>query len=165
LKVILLESKSHSRSKFSCEEESLTEYIQKQVSQDVKKGLAACFVILNNQSEVIGYYTLSSESLDRNNIPEKYQKKVPGNYNAPVTLLGRLARDISQKGTNIGEHLLMDALHRSYMISKESIGSMAVVVDPLSNHAIKFYEKYGFELIPDSGKMFIPMGTIAKLFQ
>ncbi len=165
MKVVLLESKSHNRSKFYCEEESLTEYIQKQVSQDIKKGLAACFVILNNQSEVIGYYTLTSESLNRDSIPEKYQKKVPGNYNAPVTLLGRLARDISQKGTDIGEYLLMDALHRSYIISKESIGSMAVVVDPLSNYAIKFYEKYGFELIPDSGKMFIPMRTIAKLFQ
>jgi len=165
LKVVLLESKSHNRSNFSCEEESLTEYIQKRVSQDVKKGLAACFVILNNQSEVIGYYTLTSESLNRDSIPEKYQKKVPGNYNAPVTLLGRLARDISQKGTDIGEYLLMDALHKSYIISKESVDSMALVVGPLSDYAIKFYEKYGFELIPDSGKMFIPMRTIAKLFQ
>lgn len=165
MKVILFESKAHDRSKFSCEEESLTIYLQKQVSQDIKKGLAACFVILNDQAEVIGYYTLTSESLDREAIPEKYQKKVPGNYNAPVTLLGRLARDISQKGTNIGEHLLMDALHRSYKISKESIGSMAVVVDPLSQHAINFYAKYGFELLPDSGKMFIPMKTILKLFE
>lgn len=165
MKVVLLESKSHSRSEFSCEEESLTKYIQKQVSQDVKKGLAACFVILNNRSEVIGYYTLTSESLDRDSIPAKYQKKVPGSYNAPVTLLGRLARDISQKGTDIGEYLLLDALHRSYIISKQSIVSMAVVVDPLSNYAIEFYEKYGFELIPDSGKMFISMKTIAKLFE
>jgi len=164
LRVVLLERKSHVRSKFNCEEDSLTEYIQKQVSQDVKKGLAACFVILNNQSEVIGYYTLTSESLDRESIPEKYKKKIPGNYNAPVTLLGRLARDISQKGTDIGEHLLMDALYRSYKISKESIGSMAVIVDPLSQYAINFYKKYGFELIPDSGKMFISMRTIAKLF-
>lgn len=165
MKVVLLESKLHSRSKFSCEEDSLTEYIKTRASQDVKKGLAACFVVLNDQSEVIGYYTLTSESLDRNSIPEKYKKKVPGNYNAPVTLLGRLARDISQKGTDIGEYLLMDALYRSYTISKESIGSMAVVVDPLSDYAISFYEKYGFELIPDSGKMFIPMNTISKLFE
>ncbi len=165
MKVVLLERKSHDRSKFSCEEDLLTEYIQKQVSQDVKKGLAACFVVINTESEVIGYYTLTSESLARTSIPEKYQKKVPGNYNAPVTLLGRLARDISQKGTDIGESLLMDALYRSYKISKESIGSMAVVVDPLSQYAINFYAKYGFELIPDSGKMFIPMRTIAKLFE
>ncbi len=164
MKVILLD-KSHDRTKFSCEENSLTEYITKQVSQDVKKKLAACFVIVNDKSQVIGYYTLTSESLGRDAIPPEYQKKIPQNYSAPVILLGRLARDISQKGTDVGEHLLLDALQRSYNISKENIGAMAVVVDPLSQHAIDFYDRYGFELLPDSGKMFIPMKTIEKLFK
>lgn len=148
-----------------CEEASLTDYLQKQAGQDIKKNLAACFVALNDHNQVIGYYTLSSESLDRGLIPEEYQKKVPGNYNVPVTLLDRLARDISQKGTGTGESLLLDALHRSYIVSKESIGSMAVVVDPLSKFAVDFYAKYGFELLPDSGKMFIPMKVIEKLFK
>jgi hypothetical protein len=42
---------------------------------------------------------------------------------------------------------------------------MAVVVDPISQHAIDFYTKYGFIMLPDSGKMFIPMKTIEKLFK
>lgn len=164
MKIVLFE-KSYDRSKFNCEEEFLTDYIQKQVSQDIKKSLAACFVALNKDNQIIGYYTLTSESIGRDLIPEQYQKKVPRNYNAPVTLLGRLARDISQKGTEIGEYLLMDALNRSYKISKESIGSMAVIVDPLSKYAVGFYAKYGFELLPDSGKMCIPMKVIEKLFK
>ena len=164
MKVVLLE-KSHDRTRFSCEEISLTEYITKQVSQDVKKKLAACFVIINDKNQVMGYYTLTSESLGRDIIPQKYQKKIPRNYSAPVILLGRLARDISQKGTDIGEHLLLDALQRSFNISIENIGAMAVVVDPLSQHAINFYDRYGFVLLPDSGKMFIPMKTIEKLFK
>ena len=164
MEVVHLE-KSHNRSKFKCEEESLTEYIKKQVSQDVKKSLAACFVIINEGNEVIGYYTLTSESLGRETIPVEYQKKNPKNYSAPVILLGRLARDISQKGSDIGETLLLDSLYRCYTISKNSIGSMAVVVDPLSQFAIDFYAKYGFILLPDSGKMFIPMKTIGKLFK
>lgn len=161
----MLFEKSYDRSKFDCEEESLTDYIQKQASQDIKKNLAACFVALNDNNQIVGYYTLTSASIDRDLVPEEYQKKVPRNYNVPVTLLGRLARDISQRGTDLGEILLMDALHRSYTISKESIGSMAVVVDPLSKHAVDFYAKYGFELTPDSGKMFIPMKAIEKLFK
>lgn len=163
MKAILLD-KSHDRTKFSCEEKSLTEYITKQVSQDVKKKLAACFVVVNKLNEVIGYYTLTSESLGRDTIPQAYQKKIPRNYSAPVILLGRLARDITQKGTEVGEHLLLDALQRSYKISDESIGAMAVVVDPISRHAIDFYARYGFILLPDSGKMFIPMKAIDKLF-
>lgn len=82
-----------------------------------------------------------------------------------LQFLGRLARDVSQKGTNTGEHLLLDALFRSYKISKERIGSMAVIVHPLSQYAIYFYSKYRFTLLPDSGKMFLPMKTIENLFK
>jgi ribosomal protein S18 acetylase RimI-like enzyme len=136
-----------------------------QASQDIKRSLAACFVITDEKYYVIGYYTLSNDSLSRDEIPKEHQKKVPQNYNVPVTLLGRLARDISAKGTGIGEHLLLDALNRCYNISVKGIGSMAVIVDPINENAIKFYSKYGFTLLPDSGKMFLPMKTISQLFK
>lgn len=164
MKVSLLNTKEHNRSNFNCEEASLTEYLKQQASQDIKKSLAACFVIVDDQNHVIGYYTLSNDSLGRNEIPEEYQKKVPQNYSVPVTLLGRLARDISTKGTGTGEYLLLDALHRSYNISLNSIGSMAVIVDPINENAVRFYSRYGFTLLPDSGKMFLTMKAIAKLF-
>lgn len=160
---ILLLEKSHNRKNFSCEEVSLTNYIQKQVSQDIKKRLATCFVAINENNDVIGYYTLTSESLGRDLIPEKYIKKVPENYNAPVILLGRLARDINTKGTGLGEHLLLDALFRSYTLSNQSIGAMAVVVDPINQIAVDFYKKYGFVQLPDSEKMFLPMNVIEQL--
>lgn len=160
---ILLLEKSHNRKNFSCEEVSLTNYIQKQVSQDIKKRLATCFVAINENNDVIGYYTLTSESLGRDLIPEKYIKKVPKNYNAPVILLGRLARDINTKGTGLGEHLLLDALFRSYTLSNQSIGAMAVVVDPINQIAVDFYKKYGFVQLPDSEKMFLPMNVIEQL--
>lgn len=155
--------KSHNRQQFECEESSLTDYIRKQVSQDVKKKLAICFVATDKANNVVGYYTLTSESLGRESIPEKYINKVPKSYNAPVILLGRLARDIKQKGTGLGEHLLIDALFRAFTLSEESIGAMAVVVDPISENAVRFYEKYGFEKLPDSGKMFLPMNTIKQI--
>ena len=41
---------------------------------------------------------------------------------------------------------------------------MAVIVDPIDQEAIRFYKKYGFILLPDSGKMFLLMKTIAELF-
>lgn len=161
--VITLLEKHHYRKNFECEEESLTDYIQQQVSQDIRKRLAACFVAVNEDGHVIGYYTLTSESLGRDLIPDKYINRVPKNYNAPVILLGRLARDIKAKGTGLGEHLLMDALFRSYTLSKESIGAMAVVVDPINEYAVSFYAKFGFEQLPDSEKMFLPMNVIGQL--
>lgn len=160
---IFILDKTHNRNAFECEEQQLTDYIKKQVSQDIKKRLAVCFLAIDNDNNVIGYYTLSSESLGREQIPDKYLKKVPQNYNAPVILLGRLARNITAKGTGLGEHLLLDALFRAFTLSEESIGAMAVIVDPMNQFAIKFYEKYGFEQLPDSEKMFLPMSTIKQI--
>jgi len=162
MKIALLD-KSHDRSGFECEEISLVEYLQKQVNQDIKKNLATCFVALDAENNVIGYYTLSSESLGREIIPQKFQKKIPKNYNAPVILLGRLARHSSQKGTGLGEHLLLDALIRSYYLSQQSIGAMAVVVDPINKFAVNFYSKYGFIQLQDNSRMFIPMHVIGKI--
>lgn len=162
MKIQLLE-KTHIRKNFTCEEHSLTEYIRKQVSQDIRKRLAICFVAIDNEKNVIGYYTLTSESLGRELIPVKYLKQVPKNYNAPVILLGRLARDVSTKGTGLGEYLLLDALFRSYKLSNESIGAIAVVVDPINEKAFDFYKKYGFEQLPDSEKMYLPMKVIEQL--
>lgn len=160
---ITLLDKSHNRKNFVCEEPSLTDYIRKQASQDMRKRLATCFVALDDHQNVMGYYTLTSESLGRDLIPDKYIKQVPKNYNAPVILLGRLARDLSTKGQGLGEYLLIDALLRSYKLSEESIGAMAVVTDPINARAEHFYSKYGFEQLPDSEKMFLSMRVIGKL--
>lgn len=163
LKVQRFDAKQHIRSKFNCKEESLTRYLLEQVNQDIKKNLAACFIIADDTSHIVGYYTLSNDSISRLEVPQKYQKKVPVTYDVPVTLLGRLAVCASCEGKGFGEHLLISALERCYLVSKE-IGSMAVIVDPLNESAVSFYLKYGFILLPDSGKMFLPMKTISPLF-
>ena len=160
---ISLLGKSHHRKDFRCEEPALNHYLQRQVSQDIRKKLATCFVATDPDNRVLGYYTLSSESLGRDAIPEQYIKRLPQNYNAPVILLGRLARDMSQKGTGLGEYLLIDALLRAYTISEKSIGAMAVVVLPINVYAVNFYRKYGFETLPDSKKMVLSMRTIKQL--
>jgi predicted GNAT family N-acyltransferase len=162
VKIVLLEKK-HIRKNFTCEEDSLTQYLRIQVSQDIRKGLTTCFVAVDDNQHVIGYYTLASESLGRDAIPEKFIQQVPKNYNAPVILLGRLARDLKMKGTGLGEHLLIDALFRCYKHSVESIGAMAVVTNPINQKAVAFYKKYGFEQLPDSEKMFLPMRIIKQL--
>jgi predicted GNAT family N-acyltransferase len=107
---------------------------------------------------------LASESLGRELIPEAYRNQVPTSYNASVILLGRLVRDLSGKGNGLGEFLLLEALERSYNLSINSLAAMAVVVDPINEKAVKFYEKYGFIKLPDSGRMFLSMKVIQKLF-
>lgn len=159
---------SHSREDFECGQLVLGDYLKKQANQDIKKRLSACFVIAINEgsvNKVKGYYTLSNTSLSRELIPADLQKKFPQAYDTiPATLLGRLARDKSLIGQGHGEKLLIDALYRSHLASKE-LGSFAVFVDPIDTNAEVFYASYGFKKLPDSGKMFLPMKTIDQLFQ
>lgn len=159
-------SSVHKKNEFCCEKELLDNYLHKQANQDVKRKLSACFVLADNNSHVVkGYYTLSNNSIPSILIPEEVKKQLPNSYTSiPTTLLGRMAIDKNFKGNGIGKILLVDALKRCYKNSK-TIGSFAVIVDPLDNEAQTFYAKYGFIKLPDSGKMFLPMKTIQQLFE
>jgi GNAT superfamily N-acetyltransferase len=135
----------------------LENYLRKQVGQDVRRQVAACFVLEGAGGTIKGYYTLSSDSIDRTLIPEQLQKKMPYK-NLPVTLLGRLARNSNYTGQGIGTLLLADALKRAYQASS-TIGACAVVTDPISEKARLFYKTFGFISL-ESGRMFITMDTI-----
>lgn len=156
---------THKKKEFMCGKDMLDRYFHEQANQDIKKKLSVCFVKEDRETGLVqGYYTLSSGSIQKDLIPFDIQKKIPSSYvSVPITLLGRLAVDTRFHGKGLGEQLLLDALRRSLELSK-NIGSFAVVVDPLDNEAESFYKKYGFINIPDSGKMFLPMKTIEKLF-
>ncbi|HED36825.1 MAG TPA: GNAT family N-acetyltransferase [Ignavibacteria bacterium] len=157
---------SHKKKNFNCGKVLLANYLHKQAKQDIKRKLTACFVLTNKENNVLGYYTLSNAGIKREYLPEELKKKLLKSYNnLPVTLLGRLAVDRNSTGLGLGELLLIDALKRSYFVPIESIGSMAVIVDPIDEQAVNFYDKYGFIPLPDSGKMFLPMKTITKLFE
>jgi GNAT superfamily N-acetyltransferase len=154
------------KQKFRCGTEQLDNYLHYQAKQDVKRKLTAVFVLPGTANTIKGYYTLSSDALQRQHVTPEILKKLPPAYlNLPVTLLGRLAVDETFKGQGLGSALLIDALRRAYNTAISSIGSMAVVVDPIDESARNFYKRYGFIKLPDSGRMFISMGTIAQLFQ
>ena len=148
---------------FKCGKVMLDNYLHTQASQDVKRKLCVVFAMFEDTT-IKGYYTLSNASIPSELMPEGVKKKMPGSYKAlPVTLLGRLAIDEKFKGQGLGGIILLDALKRSYEIASQSLGSIGVVVDPLDSEALAFYEKFGFIILPDSGKMFLPMADIAQL--
>jgi len=156
---------THDKSSFSCGKEMLDNYFLKQAKQDVKRKLAACFVSIDQDSNKNkGYYTLSSNSILNELIPDFFKKNLPNSYSdIPTILLGRLAIDKEFQGKGFGAMLLIDALKRCSEIS-DSVGTFALAVDPIDAGAELFYQKYGFIKLPDSGKMFLAMKTVKELF-
>lgn len=75
----------------------------------------------------------------------------------PVILLGMLGVDEAFQGQGLGRDLLLDAVRRAESVACQ-IGARAIVVDPIDDSARAFYERYGFRLIPRSGRMFAKLG-------
>jgi predicted GNAT family N-acyltransferase len=154
----------HDRAAFSCGNQQMDSYLQRQAGQDLKKRAAVPFVITPDQKTIAGFYTLSQYAVDLGELPEEISKKMPRYPMVSATLLGRLAVSERFRGQRLGERLLMDALHRALQSSKQ-IASAAVVVDAKDNQAAAFYRKYGFIDLPKIEKrLFLPMATIAQLF-
>lgn len=156
----------HDRAVFSCGNTTLDRYIREQASQDVKRGLAAAFVIApkNAPRTIAAYYALSSRELRIEQLPPEIANKA-GKYGyVGVTLLGRMAVDEKYKGKGLGSLALISALEKSLIASRE-VASWAVFVEAIDDAAAAFYRKYGFiELLGDRRRLFLPMRTIAKLF-
>lgn len=160
---ILPIQKEHNRAAFSCGYEQLDNYLKRQARQDVSRDLSACYVLLGDDSEIYGFYTLSASSISSIVFPDKLRNKLPPSYNdLPTVLLGRLAIDKRRQGEGYGAVLLMDALSRVARIATE-LGTLAFLVDPIDDTARAFYERFGFIHLPGSGKMMMPMRTILRL--
>jgi predicted GNAT family N-acyltransferase len=161
-----LDRKKHNRSAFSCEHRALTDYIKLQAAQDVKKNVAAVFVLTADGSTIAGYYTLSQYGVDAGELPPALfvQLSIPKYPRLPATLIGRLARHVDLRGQNIGELLLMDALHRA-LDAARAVASLAVIVDAKDHNAVRFYKRYGFtELADHADRLFLPMESVRQLF-
>jgi len=156
--------KKHNRNDFDCGKELLNDYLKTQASQDIKRKLSVCFVLADSENNILGYYTLSNNSIPLSSFSEQIQKKLPKSYmSISTTLLGRLAIDKKYHGLGYGKILLIDALRKTFEISKK-IGSFAIIVDPIDEEATLFYKKYDFIEFPDSKKMFIATQTLQRLF-
>lgn len=158
-------SPSHDRVGFSCGVAVLDDYLQRQASQDMRRHVAAVFVMVGEDrpQTILGYYTLASYAIETGGLPDETAKKLPRYPTTPATLIGRLARAVDCPG--MGSLLLADALGRILANTRE-IASALVVVDAKDDDAAAFYRKHGF--IPFGGfapKLFLPMKTIAEAAQ
>lgn len=64
--------------------------------------------------KVARFYTLSSTTVESQYLSAEITRKLPNYPFIPATLIGRLAIDKNYQGKNLGELILMDALHRIF---------------------------------------------------
>lgn len=151
----------HARDRFNCGSEPLNRYFQQQVTQDVRRRVAACFVALASEQAVVGYYTLASASVLLTDLPASVRKKLPRYPTVPAVRMGRLAVDVALHGQGLGAALLADALARA---GRADIACYALIVDAKDTAAAAFYRHHGLLVLPDTPlTLFIPLATVRGL--
>ncbi|MGU4699038.1 GNAT family N-acetyltransferase [Burkholderia cepacia] len=148
---------AHDRSRFGCGTPTLDRYLREQVTQDVRRRIAACFVMLDGDV-VVGYYTLSAASVALVDLPHDVARKLPRYPAIPAVRMGRLAVDQAYRGKGLGAGLLVNALQRA---AKSEIPAVALTVDAKHETAAAFYRHFGFEqLTNDPLSLFLPLATL-----
>ena len=150
------EKQKHDRSQFDCGVQALNDYFQSQLSQDIRRNVTACYVAIDNETDLIaGYYTLAMGSVSLGDLPQKIAKRLPRYPSIPIVRIGRLAINAQHQGQRLGGGLLGDAIRRSI---GSGVAAFAVVVDAKDDSAVAFYEHHGFiRLTSDPKSLFLPI--------
>jgi GNAT superfamily N-acetyltransferase len=120
------------------------------------------FVAVDDQHDVVGFYSLSSFTLTIDDLPQDVARKLPRYDAIPAALIGRLARDQRVRGQGIGGLLLADAIRRILSASR-SLAIFAIIVDAKDDRAVAFYEDFGFRRFPARpGRLFLLTSTAVE---
>lgn len=149
---------AYDRSLFNSGSEPLDRYFKQQVTQDIRRNVANCFVALTDENRIAGYYTLSAVSFLLSDLSQEMIKKLPRYPVVPAVRMGRLAVDQDFKGQGLGGALLADALERCI---RSDIAAYALVVDAKDHQAVHFYEHHGLIAFADQPMtMFLPLAAV-----
>ncbi len=146
----------HHRAAFQSGIDPLDRYFREQVTQDIRRRAASCYVALNQETgQIAGYYTLSASAVPLEDMPEELVKRLPRYPSVPVALMGRLAVDKPFHGQKLGAALLWDAATRA---ARSEVIVYALVVDAKDARAEAFYRHHGFAFYgSQSRKLILPL--------
>lgn len=145
---------SHDRSGFDCGVFPLNDWLVRRAVGNEARGASRTYVVCEG-NHVVGYYSLTAGSVDRDQVPKSLQRNMPDRV--PVALMGRLAIDRRHQGIGIGRELLRDAVLR-VLSAAEIIGVRAILVDAISVDAKSWYRHNEFlETSFDPMRLYLPL--------
>lgn len=151
----------HDRGAFHCGEEALDRYFQTQVTQDIRRRVTNCFVVVEAvPSQVAAYYTLSAASVALTELPSEVTKRLPRYPTLPAVRIGRLAVDEKFHGRGLAAAMLMNAVHRTL---QDAAAAFTLLVDARNDRAVTFYQHHGFAALESQPRtLFLPLATAQK---
>jgi len=141
---------AHDRHGFASGSEALDRYFREAVTQDIRRRIAKCFVAVDENEIVAGYYTICATSVGLRELPPARAKKLPRYPAIPAVLLGRLAVSSKHQGKQLGAVLVVDACERA---ARSDIAALLMLVDAKDEAAARFYDHLGFERLGNGRRL------------
>ncbi len=170
-KFVELDKRIHDRNSFDCGEEELNNFIKTKAAKHMAAGISRTMVLPaanplpDGKYPICSFYTITGSEIARETLPEELSKQLPY-YPVPVFLIAQLAVHSEYRGEGLGKISLVKALEYLWDINSH-LKAYAIIVDCLNDDAQAFYTKYDFEILckhNDRTRMFLPMKTVAQLF-
>ncbi|RDX22403.1 N-acetyltransferase [Bifidobacterium breve] len=143
---------------FDCGLPLVNDWLARHAATAGRQGTAVVYTTftkdINGADMLAGFYTLSAYSIEHSGASGWLKRNSPNPI--PAILLGMMGVDIRFQTMHVGSQLLRDAVLRS-MNAAAIIGARALLVEPATNQAVAFYERYDFRHIPKSSRMFTPL--------
>jgi hypothetical protein len=149
----------HDVAGFDCGNSDLNDWLWTRARTSEGK-YARTYVVCEGNA-VVGYYCIANGSVERTALPGKMKREQGQPRQTPVAIIGRLARDVRYRGTDLGADLLGDAIIRIISAS-EIIGVRCILVHAIDDVAVAFYKRWSdafLEWPADSRTMFLPLET------
>lgn len=153
-------------SKFDCGDEPLNSYLRNYALPNQERHMfgTTYVALLHVSGEIVGYYTIASTDIPKEEVPEDERRGQPKYPNIPALLLCRLAVAKRLFGHKIGDRLIGHCL-TTCMGLCEHVGARYIITEAYPS-AVTWYEKYNFRAIaggnPSYTKMYLDIAVVKE---
>lgn len=154
--------RSHPRSAFDCGQSDVNDWLRTKAFQNQEKRLSATKVLLDQEGDIAGFYTLTTGQVDFGDLPSDLARKLPRRA-LPVAILAWLGVSTVHQGQKLGDLLLAQAL-RDCHEAGQTFAFVAVILDCVDDRAKAFYQRWDFAELPGNPyRLFLSSQTLASM--
>lgn len=148
---------SHDLAAFDSGEAETDEWLRASGLRTQRQGCARTRVLIRpGDPRVLGFYAIAPHDTHRDALPGS---AAGGLTVVPGYLVAQLAADRSIQGLGLGGELLLDALE-TIVGAAATAGGRLVIVDAIEEHAVGFYERYGFVRIAQTLRLYQKLSRV-----
>ncbi len=147
--------------RFDCGNEMINAFVRKSLKKRIKRHLSQGYVLLDPKGVFVGFYTLDTFSIGREQFGNKERPSgLPPMV--PVVKLGMLGVGRTFQGRGLGKRLLRDAMYKVKEISE--IAGCTGLYLLAEKDAVSFYRSLGFHSLDNQlpQPMFLDITLILK---